>query len=728
MATTSGAVWAIDIGDYSIKALHLTLSTESVEVIGFDNIRHGKILSGSGVDVAERDELTALSLRQFVQRNDLGKDAVIVSVPSQNSFARFVNLPPVEKKKIPEIVRYEAAQQIPFDISEVQWDWQMMSEAEGEGRKIGIFAIKSDIVTQSLEHYSRENIRVSYVQMAPMALYNYILYDRPELVKSDTEAVVILNIGAENTDLVVCTKSNVWQRCITMGGNSFTKAIAETFKLNFEKAEKLKRTAAMSKYARQILQAMKPVFADLGSEIQRSLGFYTNANPNTKLARIIAFGGGTKMRGLLKYIQQTLQIPIERPDSFKRLSLSPAVSAAKFHDSVSDFGIIYGLGLQALRLGKIESNLLPKRIARSMSWVAKAKSFNIAAGLLLFFSLLSLGRTIFDRANYEQKASIRRQIDVVISAAREAENRLETERSKGAEYESIIEREFLPFQYRNTIPLLYQTILSVLPNEKNNPEQTGLYRAFENGDVKSILQIPRKQRKQIFITNIYEYFTKNLESATFLDTSATMETGRAKKSMIGQEPVIQSPEPMYTEQTDTMYPTQMYGFDMQGLTGQTVKAGRAGFVVTIAGYSPYKSIGELMDPAGAGNDPNKWGLVTRLMHLDRISDGNCPFELYKKTETSHFKLYSGEVSWDAEMPTGIGITETKQLTPGEVTDEAVLIDPLTKEIISKVPQYDEDGRTKINRAGNIIYEINDRWFILNFKLLWKDAPEPAEDG
>ena len=75
-----------------------------------------------------------------------------------------------------------------------------------------------------------------------------------------------------------------------MGGNAFTKAIADTFKLNFEKAEKLKRTAPMSKYARQILQAMKPVFTDLASEIQRSLGFYTSSHSNVKLARVSRAG------------------------------------------------------------------------------------------------------------------------------------------------------------------------------------------------------------------------------------------------------------------------------------------------------------------------------------------------------------------------------------------------------------------------------------------------------
>ena len=111
-----------------------------------------------------------------------------------------MNLPPVEAKRIPEIIRFEAAQQIPFDINDVQWDWQLMTETDSPERKVGIFAIKSEVVTSVLEHFGRENITVSYVQMAPMALYNYALYDRTDLSKSDNQATIILDIGAENTD------------------------------------------------------------------------------------------------------------------------------------------------------------------------------------------------------------------------------------------------------------------------------------------------------------------------------------------------------------------------------------------------------------------------------------------------------------------------------------------------------------------------------------------------
>ncbi len=712
MASKSGAVWAIDIGSNSLKALHLSAEGDTVEVIGFDNIQHGKVVTGDGVRAAERDELVALSLRQFVEQNNLGKDEVIISVPSQNSFARFVNLPPVEEKRIPEIVKFEAVQQIPFDINDVQWDWQLMTETGSAESRVGIFAIKNEVVNSALEHFGRENIQVGYVQMAPMALYNYVLYDHSDLARSSDEATVVLNIGAENTDLVVCTSSTVWQRCILIGGNAFTKAIANTFKLNFEKAEKLKRTAPMSKYARQIFQAMRPVFTDLATEIQRSLGFYRTSNPNTKLSKIIALGGGTKMRGLLKYLQQTVEIPVERPDTFKKIAISSGVSAAKFHESVSDFGIVYGLGLQALGLGTIESNLLPRGIARSMAWANKAKYFTAAAGLILLVSVLSFGRALFDKANYSNKSSERRQTSEIIFEADQAIRKDKAQKSAGSGYEAIIQKELEVFNYRDVIPLLTETIISALPNEKNNPDQIELYRAFAAADVETVLRTPRKERKQIFITNMQVYFVEDVNTEMF----ASRDGEHYERNR---------------------YRAQHAGAGSRQGVG-TAKQGEPGFLVTIVGHSPYENIDELMDPAGVEDDRSKWGFITRLTRLDDIVDGNSPFKLYKKTDVKHFNPKSNPVEAREERGdtsrnifTGIGVEDIrfeKTRTTREIETQEigvrVLIDPMTKEIISKVAELDEDGKEKLDGRGKPSYTVNDYWFILNVKFLWKDVPAP----
>jgi len=725
MASQSGSVWAIDLGNNSLKALRLSTEGGSLEVIGFDYIEHGKVLSSGSVRDAEREELTAISLRQFVRQNDLGKDEVIVSVPSQNSFARFVNLPPVEKKRVPEIVKFEAAQQIPFDIDDVQWDWQLMSDGDSAEKKVGIFAIKNEVVTSALDYFTRENVAVRYVQMAPMALYNYAFHDRAELVKSEHQATVIVDIGATNTDLVVCSGSTVWQRCIPMGGNAFTRAIADTFKLNFDKAEKLKRTAAMSKYARQIFQAMRPVFSDLAAEIQRSLGFYTSSNTNVKLVGMIAFGGGTQMRGLLKYLQQSVQLPIERPDSFKKLVIGSDVSAAKFHDNVANFGIVYGLGLQALGEGRIESNLLPRSIARSMAWAGKAKHFMVAAGILLVVSALSFGRVLLDKFSYGNKDRIRSDIRRIIDDADEAKRNLAKEQEAGKKYEAAIDKEFELFKYRELIPYLHQVIFSVLPDHDPHAdaEQQELYRAFEKGDVHSVMQIPRKQRKQLFITSMSVRFTQDLGSAQFEDEGFI----RRRRSNRTEE-----------DSGDTLNLRDRLlggagrgpgrgGPRMPGRGGamgavDSTELKEPGFVITIAGYSPYENVGELLEPVGVEDDRGRWGVVTRLMHLDKVMGGKVAFELYKKDELDNFKWEDGAVELNDEAHGGIGVKRVRKSEDGGA-DEEYLVDPMTEEVISKVALEQDGGNVRVGK-GSGRYEENDHWFVLNFKLLWKESPHP----
>jgi hypothetical protein len=130
-------------------------------------------------------------------------------------------------------------------------------------------------------------------------------------------------------------------------------------------------------------------------------------------------------------------------------------------------------------------------------------------------------------------------------------------------------------------------------------------------------------------------------------------------------------------------------------------------------------------------DPNKWGVITRLLHLDDIVDWKNPFELYKKAEIEHFKLETGEVDLEAAMPAGIGLEDTKfekakKAERGD-SDERILIDPMTKEIISKVAELDEKGKKKTDRSGKVVYKGNDHWFKLDVKFIWKDAPKEIEE-
>ncbi|MCK5711889.1 MAG: type IV pilus assembly protein PilM, partial [Hyphomicrobiaceae bacterium] len=321
------SVWGIDIGQCALKAIKLRQVGDRIEAVGFDVIEHAKILSQPDAD---RYQLVRNALDKFVSRNEIDGDKIVISVPGHTSFARFIKLPPVESKRIPEIVDYEAAQQIPFNIDDVEWAWQRIPTRDTSEVEVGIFAIKKDIIDDLLENFKEAGISVDVVQMAPLALYNFLETDQ----HVGTGTTILVDIGAENTDLIVADGHRIWLRNIHIGGNNFTEALVKSFKLTFAKAENLKRTAANSKYARQIFQAMRPVFSDLVAEVQRSIGFYTSLHRDARIERIVGLGNAFRLPGLQKFLQQNLQVEVEKVEAFGTLGSSQVTSAPAFRDNL----------------------------------------------------------------------------------------------------------------------------------------------------------------------------------------------------------------------------------------------------------------------------------------------------------------------------------------------------------------------------------------------------------
>src|SRR5437870_10212708 len=131
-------VWGIDVGQCALKAIRVEMIDGQATATAFDYVEHPKILSQPDADA---DQLTREALDKFLSRNTLRGDVVAISVPGQGGLARFVKLPPVEEKKITDIVRFEAKQQIPFNLEEVVWDYQKI----GSGVVTDGFAMETEI-------------------------------------------------------------------------------------------------------------------------------------------------------------------------------------------------------------------------------------------------------------------------------------------------------------------------------------------------------------------------------------------------------------------------------------------------------------------------------------------------------------------------------------------------------------------------------------------------------
>ena len=778
MAAADRGVWAIDIGNSAIKAMRLYQGDEGLSVLSFDYVEHSTILSASDLTQSQRNEAITETLNKFVSRNDIDKkDEIAISIAGQNSFSRFVPLPPVEPKRIPEIVQFEAVQQIPFDINEVEWDWQLMDNPDSPDKTVGLFAIKNEVLSEVLNFFNAEGLTVTLVQISPMAIHNYLLYDRNDVGPESSKATVVLDMGAENTTLIVSTQTSVWQRTIRIGGNSFTEAIAETFKVRFSKAEKLKRTAAMSKYVRQIFSAMKPIFTDYSSEIQRSLGFYTSNMGGKGFSRIIALGGGMKLKGLAKYLQQSIGITLVKPDSFESLELDESVSPAKFHEHVSDFGIVYGLGVQALGEAKIKTNLLPRRIARSMALARKTKMFTVAAGILLVVSFMCLGNAVLNKSKYASAKSVRNEINGIIDQAQGIVSKVEKIEGGILPLDKIIEKEIAYFDYRKTIPKLSQTIIQCLPNSQNNPDDARLYDAYKDGDIAIVKSIPRQQRKVLFITRLNIEYAEDISTTQFgqVRSVGTRRNIRTPRGGGGFPGGMMNPGVFPSGPGGIMNPGVFLGGPgnvprpkpsggVAAADGEEKEVvGGPGFLVIIEGYSPYGEIEELMDPLSVSGDESDWGLITRFEKLDKIFEG-AEFELFGKGNIGHFKQEDELVDLASGLtPAGIGFLRQLERVPaeylnrnenrlgagrpaanqnGRMTVEEVLVDPMTNEEMGKtfdlVTEEDVEsdpektgkdiGTIKINSKGEQMFIERDRWFRIHAKFKWKNAPDLSSDA
>jgi len=526
MATVQ-TVWGIDLGRYALKAIKLRIADNNkVEIVAHDYIEHAKILSQPDAD---RHELISSALEKFLSRNDISKDAVVVGVPGQHTLARFTKLPPVAPKRIPDIIRYEADQQIPFDMDEVIWDYQTFQQEGMPDLEVGIFAMKRELIREHLLHFEQASIEPIAVQSGPLAVYNAAHFDG----MLGKETTILLDIGAENTDLIIATADTFWTRTVPIGGNNFTDSLVKSFKLSFPKAENLKHTADTSKYARQIFQAMRPIFADLVQELQRSIGFYSSTHRDTKVEKVVCIGNAFRLPGLQKYLQQNLGLPVERPESFKKAALSGGAGQAEFKEQLLSFAVAYGLAVQGLDLGKVVSNLLPTELAKQLVWRKKRPTFAAAAACLLLAGgviwfrqsadMRALAAGTADQAPVpssvedawrviengpSQSLSDRAQAKAILSAGDFLKRELS--RLGGQGQNERAETEMIIGLQRNKT--LVARILQVV-HESAPVAQGPLGQATTQAEVlEAVTSVPRHERTQVFIDQFRMHFEPNVNA------------------------------------------------------------------------------------------------------------------------------------------------------------------------------------------------------------------------
>ena len=514
MAVAKG-VWGIDIGQCALKALRLEMIDGKPTATAFDYVEHNKILSQPDADP---DALIREALDKFLSRNQVKLDEVAIGIAGQSGLARFVKLPPVEEKKIAEIVKFEAKQQIPFPLDEVVWDFQKIAGGEAvDGfaleTEIGLFAMKRDVISRYLGYFAGSKIEVHMVQMSPLALVNFATYEilkkggpaippeevEPEpdddIPKNKKRCAVVMDIGTDASNLIITDGAKIiWQRPIPLGGNNFTRALTKELKLTFAKAEHLKRNAAKSPEMANILKAIKPVLTDFVGEVQRSLGYFTNTHRDAHVAYLVGLGSAFKLPGLQKYLGDKLSLDVRKPSRFSRLGGEGVLADPLFQENVLTFPVAYGLALQGLGQSRILTNLLPSEIrVDRMIRAKKPYAVAAAASLLIGTTALSLGYAspyaaindpVIDKAMGDTKAAVQ--------AFSKQESKFKSMEEDSAKTQRRVKSIIAGQEERLNWPRFFEVETAAMPrpgatgNLNSDNEQVHLWKGDNNAGVEAV--------------------------------------------------------------------------------------------------------------------------------------------------------------------------------------------------------------------------------------------------
>lgn len=291
----------------------------------------------------------------------------VFGVPGQSVFTRTRTLPPVPEYKVTQIVRYEIQQQIPFQLDQIAYDYQVLQRTEAGGYDVLMAAIKVDVVEKRLETIKDIKRSVDTVDVCPLAAYNWLKFTK-EFGEAG-ECVALVDLGATTTDIVI-ERDNQFRftRSLNLGGNDITSAIAAEFGMTWPQAEKLKREKGFAPTGDPARdgkggEVIGRVLNRLVSEINRSFAYFRSQPGGGPVNRIIVTGGGACLRNMIPYLQRQLGIEVRIAQPLAGLAIAP--SAQEVNEHPEQAATALGLALRCCEQVSIGINLIPPRILES---------------------------------------------------------------------------------------------------------------------------------------------------------------------------------------------------------------------------------------------------------------------------------------------------------------------------------------------------------------------------
>jgi type IV pilus assembly protein PilM len=337
----------LDIGSSAVKAVQLKANGRGYRVAAFasepmppDSIVEGAIIDAAAVTDAIR--------RVFADKRFTASD-VCASLSGNAVIVKKINLPSMTEAELSDSIYWEAEQYIPFDIQDVNLDYQVLDSTPGadgtSGMEVLLVAAKKDRIGDYTGVIAQAGKTPAIIDVDAFALQN--AYEANYGFEAG-QIVVLLNAGASAINInIVQDGQSVFTRDVSMGGNSYTAAIQKELDLPFDAAEQLKKgvpvDGATFEDAQPVLHA---VTENVLLEIQKTFDFFRATAASDRIDRIMLSGGASRVDGMREALQERFSAPVEDFDPFRSVGWNGSAGTVTPEEATATGAVAVGLALR----------------------------------------------------------------------------------------------------------------------------------------------------------------------------------------------------------------------------------------------------------------------------------------------------------------------------------------------------------------------------------------------
>ena len=349
LLTMSKGIIGLDIGTSSIKLLEIEESKGGFRLknFGMASLPKDSIVNGS---VLNRDAVVS-AIQQLISNLKIKVKNTVASISGHPVIIKKITMPLATDEEIEESIKFEAEQYIPFDLAEVNIDFQILNveEEKSEQMNVILVAAKKVMIDEYTKVLSDAGLKPVILDIDVFALENAFEMNYPE---EESQNAALVDIGASSINInVIKDGTSAFTRDIFLGGNQITEELQKKFSVSFEEAEAIKIEGGIggTGYGEGGEDVIKQGSENIASEIQKSLDFYSSTTYEG-VNKIYLSGGCAKIACLKDIIEEKSNVPIEIVDCLKTVKYNENEFDPEYIRDITPLASV-GIGLALRRLG-----------------------------------------------------------------------------------------------------------------------------------------------------------------------------------------------------------------------------------------------------------------------------------------------------------------------------------------------------------------------------------------